>query len=170
MERELWAYSQRGDSFVSTNLAMAAHRTTVAAPTHPPTGQGPASTDYMALFDGHFDNLAAATNSGAALDQLAATTTMQYAEIKPLLTALKTTYRPSSYAAADSTDSTPSIPPTEAKRCIRKLKAAIRKNWHCGAFCSTHGWGVNKNHTSKNCRAKSPAMCPLVHVRTLQAW
>ena len=108
MEREIWDFFQRGDSFGFANLAMAYQGITVATPTHPTTGQGPSSTDYMALFDGHFDNLAAATNSGAALDQLAATTTMQYAEIKPLLTALKTTYRPSSYAAADATDSTPS--------------------------------------------------------------
>ena len=49
----------------------------------------------MAQFDGHFDNLAvAATNSGAALNQLAATTTTQYTEIKSLLTALKTVSSP----------------------------------------------------------------------------
>ena len=58
---------------------MAAHGITAELPTHPTTGQEPASKDYMAQFDGHFDNLAAAaTNSGAALNQLAATTTTHY--------------------------------------------------------------------------------------------
>ena len=48
------------------------------------------SEEMMAQFDGHFDNLAsAAINSGAALDQLAATTTTQYLDIKSLLTSLK---------------------------------------------------------------------------------
>ena len=105
----------------------------------------------MAQFNGHFDNLAAAsTNSGATLDQLAATTTTQYAEIKSLLTALKTAYGLSSYAAAAVTDSTPLIPPAEAKHRISQLEAAIRNNWNYGAFCSTYGWGVNEYHTSKN--------------------
>ena len=77
MERELRASYQRGESFGSANLAMAAHGVTAVMPTY--TSAGPASTDYMAQFDGHFDNLAAAaTNSGTALDQLAANTTMQY--------------------------------------------------------------------------------------------
>ena len=79
MERVLRASYHRGDSFGPANLAMAVHRITAALPSHTTTGWGPASKDYMAQFDGHFDNLAAAaTNSGAALDQLAATTTTQY--------------------------------------------------------------------------------------------
>ena len=79
MEREIRASSQRGDSFRSANLEMAAHIINMALPNHPTTGQGPASKDYMAQFDGHFDNLAsAATNSVAALEQLAATTTTHY--------------------------------------------------------------------------------------------
>ena len=81
MDRELCASSQRGDSFGSANLAIAADVITAVLPTHPTNGRGPASTDdMMAQFDGHFDNLAAAvTNSGAALDHLDATTTTQYA-------------------------------------------------------------------------------------------
>ena len=71
----------------------------------------------MAQFNGHFDNLAAtAANSGADLDQLAATTTAQYSEIKYPLIALETASNrdssPSSYAAAAATESTLSIPPT----------------------------------------------------------
>ena len=38
MERELCASSQRGDSFSSANLAMAANGISAAPPTHPPTG------------------------------------------------------------------------------------------------------------------------------------
>ena len=56
----------------------------------------------MAQFYSRFDNLAAAaTNSCTALDQLAATTTTHYSEIKALLTAFNTasyrSYGPSSY-------------------------------------------------------------------------
>ena len=58
---------------------MAAHRINAALPTHTTTGLGPASKDYMAQFDGHFNNLAATTtNSSAAFGQLAATTTTHY--------------------------------------------------------------------------------------------
>ena len=62
---------------------MAAHGISAASPTHPPTGRQTAmslsSEEMMAQFDRHFDNItSAATNSGAALDQLAATTTTQY--------------------------------------------------------------------------------------------
>ena len=68
---------RENSGFGSANLAMAAHGITVTMPTH--TSTGPSSKDYMAHFDGRFDNLAAAaTNSGAALDQVAATTTTQY--------------------------------------------------------------------------------------------
>ena len=87
---------------------MSARRITAALPTHPTSV--PASKDYMAQFDGNFENLAVtAKNSGAALDQLAATTTTQYTEIKNLLAALKTTSNrtssPSSYATAAATNS-----------------------------------------------------------------
>ena len=79
MEREVRASYQRGDSFASANLLMDAHGITAALPTHTTTGLGPASKDYMAQFDGPFDNLAdSSTNSGAALDQLSATITTQY--------------------------------------------------------------------------------------------
>ena len=109
----------------------------------------------MAQLDGHFDNLAAtSTNSGATLDQLAATTTTQYTEIKNLLAALKTasnrTSSPSSYATAAATNSTPSLLLTDSKRRISQIEDVVHNNWHRGDFCSTHGWGVNKNHTSKN--------------------
>ena len=76
MEREIRDSSQRGDSFGSANLAMVAHGITTALPTH--ITSGPDSEYYMAQFYGNFGNLAASTtNSGAALDQLDATTTTQ---------------------------------------------------------------------------------------------
>ena len=89
---------------------MTSHGITAALTTHPTSG--PSSKDYMAQSDGHFDNLAAAAkNSGTALNQLAATTTMQYTEIKYLLAALKTasycTSRLISYATDANTDTTP---------------------------------------------------------------
>ena len=56
---------------------MVNHVITTKLPTYPTSV--PASKDYMSQFDGHFDNLAvAAPNSGAALNQLAATTTTYY--------------------------------------------------------------------------------------------
>ena len=136
---------------------MAAHGITMALPTHPTSG--PDYKDYMAHFDGHLDKLAdAATNSGADLNQLSTTTTTQYTEIKALPAALKTvsnrTPSPISYATADTNDSIPSILPTDAKLCISQLEAAVCNNWNRGAFFSTHGWGVNENHMSKNFRAK----------------
>ena len=77
MERELRASSQRGDSFGSDNLVMVVHGITASLHTH--STSGPASKYYMAHFDDHFNNIAAAaTNVGLSLDQLAATTTMQY--------------------------------------------------------------------------------------------
>ena len=77
----------------------------------------------MAQFDGHSDNLAAAAiNSGADLDQLAATATTQYTEIKALLAALKTASNRTSslisYSTASTTDSIPYIPPTDSKQRI----------------------------------------------------
>ena len=143
---------------------MAAHGITKVLPTHPTLG--PASKDYMSQFDRHFDNLAAAaTNSGASFYQLAVTTTTQYMEIKALLATLNTASnrasRLSSYATSSATDSTPLVPPTEAKWRIIQLEAAVCNNWNRGAFYYTHGWDVNKNHMSKNFCAKK-----YVHVST----
>ena len=91
---------------------MAAHGISSALPTHPPTVRLPAmplSSKYMmAQSEGHFNNPAsAATNSGAALDQIAATTTTQYSEINSLLTSLKDAIVNSSHSAAAATSATP---------------------------------------------------------------
>ena len=115
------------------------------------------SEDIMAHFDGHFDNLSsAAKNSGAALDQLAATTTTQYSEIKSLLDSLKAATGNGLHSAAAATVATPTINQKKAKKRILQLEAAVHNNWHRGAFCSTHGWGVNENHTSNNYLSKNP--------------
>ena len=120
------------------------------------------SKEMMAQLYGHFNNLAsAATNSGADLDQLAATTTTQYSEIKSLLASLKATAVNGLHSAAAATSETPPITQEQAKKRILQLEAAVHNNWHCGAFCSTHGWGVNVNHTSENFRSHNP-----VHVAT----
>ena len=111
----------------------------------------------MAQFDGQFDNLAsAATNSGAALDQLASTTTTQYLEIKSLLTSLKAAAVNSSHSAAASSDATPPTTQEKSKKRIQKLEAVVHNNWYRGYFCFTHGWGVNENHTSAKCRSQKP--------------
>ena len=66
------------------------------------------SEEMMAQFDRHFNNLAlAATNSGAALKQLTATTTTQYLEIKALLTFLKAAAGNGSQSAAAVTAASP---------------------------------------------------------------
>ena len=133
MERELRASYQRCDSFGSAHLAMVTHGISAALPIHPPTGRRPAmplsSEEMMAQFDGHFDNLAlAATRSGAALDQLAATTTTQYLEIKALLTSLKATAVNGSHSAVAGTAASPLTPQEQSKKRIQQLEAAMRNN------------------------------------------
>ena len=61
-----------------------------------------------------------------------------------------------SHAAAADTDASPTTSQYQAKKRIQQLDAAVRNNWHRDAFCSTHGWGVNENHTSANCRSQKP--------------
>ena len=140
---------------------MVAHGISAASPIQPPTGRLTAmplsSEEMMAQFDGHFDNLAsAATNSGASLDQLAATTTTQYSYIKALLTSLKAAAVNTSHAAATAISVSPPTSQDQAKKRIQELEATVRNKWHRGAFCSTRGWVVNENHTSANCRSQKP--------------
>ena len=135
MEWELRASSQRGDSFGFAHLVMVAHGISSASSIHPPTGQRLAmllsSEDMMAKFDGHFDNPAlAATSSGAALDQLAATTTTQYLDIKALLTLLKSAVVNGPHSAAAATAASPLTSQEQYKKRIQQLEAAVRNNWH----------------------------------------
>ena len=143
MERELRASSQWYVSFGSAHPAMVAHGISAASPIQPPTDRRLAmplsSKEMMAQFNGHLDNLSsAATNSGAALHHLTATTTTQYSEIKALITLLKAAAVNTSHAAADATSASPLTSQYQVKKRIQKLEVAVRNNWHHGAFCSTH--------------------------------
>ena len=99
------------------------------------------SKKMMTQFNGHFENLAsAATNSGAVLDQLAATTTTQYSYIKALLTLFKAAIVNGAHYTADATAAAPPASQEKSKKRIQKFEAAMRNNWHHGAFFFTHGW------------------------------
>ena len=146
IERELCASSQRGDSFGSAHLDMVAHGISAASPTQTPTGQQPAmplsSEEIMAQFDGHFINLAsAATNSGAALDQLASTSTTQFSDIKSLLTSLKAAALNGSHSAAATTSTTPQTTQEQSKKRIQQLEAAVpnKKASRCLFFSPMDG-------------------------------
>ena len=77
------------------------------------------SKEMMAQFDRHFDNLAsAATNSGASLNQLAATTTTQYSEINALLTSLKAAAVNSLHSSASVTAASPPTNQEQSKKGI----------------------------------------------------
>ena len=73
-----------------------------------------------------------------------------------MLTSLKAAAVNGSHSAAASTTATPPITQEQSKKRILQLEAAMRNNWHRGAFCSTHGWGVNEKHTSENFRPQKP--------------
>ena len=125
-------------------MAIVAHGISTASPIQPPTGRQPAmplsSKEMISQFDRHFDNLAlAATNSGAALDQLAVTTTTQYSEIKALLTSLKAAAVYGSYSAAAGTAASPPTPQEQSKKRIQQLEAAVpnKKASRCLFF---HPW------------------------------
>ena len=120
------------------------------------------SEEMMTQFNGHFDNIAtASTNSGAALDQLAATTTTQYSYIKALLTSLKAAAANGAHSAAATTTAAPPTSQEQSKNLTQQLEAAVRNNWYRGEFFSTHGWGVNENHSSANFRSQKLAIPPL---------
>ena len=61
-----------------------------------------------------------------------------------------------SHSAAAATAAAPPSTQEQVKNRILQLEANVRNNWHCGAFFSTHGWGVNKNHTRANCQSQKP--------------
>ena len=82
--------------------------------------------------------------------------TTQYSDIKAFLTSSKTAAVNGSHSAAAATYATPPNNEEQSKKHIQELEAAVRNKWHRGDFCSTHGWGVNKNHTSAKCRSQKP--------------
>ena len=111
-------------------MAMVPNGISTASPIQPPTGRRPAmllsSKEMMAQFDGHFDNLAlASTNSGAALDQLSATTTTHYSDIKALLTSLKAAAVNTLNTDADAPAASPPTSQDQSKKRIQQLEAAV---------------------------------------------
>ena len=98
----------------------------------------------------------AATNNGLMLSQLTdanaqldATTSMQYQNIKKLLTDIKLSSSPpnprSSSTGAGATDD---------QQTIKLLQATIKNCWIIGEFCSSHGWVVGHLHSSITCKNK----------------
>ena len=114
--------------------------------------------DILEQLDGHFDNLVlAATNSHAALDQIAATTTTeQCVDIKAALENLASaaTNKPAPRSKPRNTNP---LPPTK-KRVMEKwiliLQSSVNNKWKVGGFCSTHGHGAHAVHDSGNCADK----------------
>ena len=125
----------------------------------------------MAQLNGHFYNLVADnTNSGVALDQLVAIIITQYAEIKVVLTTLKTTSSSTSYAAAAAADSTPSIPPDEAKRQKSSNWRPTFATTGIVVLSDTPMVGVStKTAQTRTAAPRNPATFPLPHMLTLQA-
>ena len=77
------------------------------------------SEEMRSQFDAQFGNLASdSTNSGAALDQLAVTTTAQYSKIKGLITLFKAASVNGAHSAADVTAATPLTTQEQSKKRI----------------------------------------------------
>ena len=100
----------------------------------------------------------AATNSGLTLLQLtdanarlATATSMQYQTIKKLLTEIKLSF---SYLNPRSFSTGAGAGATSDQQTIRLLQSAVKNLWICGGFCSSHGWGVSRLHSSSTCKNK----------------
>ena len=109
----------------------------------------------------------AATNSNAALEQLATTTTNQYVEIKASLNRL-TAATPTGAVAPTPAYNSTDLPRTEKQtydKQIRLLQSSIRNKWVLKTiFCSTHRWGIGPGHTSAECKGKKDDGKPVGHV------
>ena len=98
------------------------------------------SKEMMAQFDGHFENLASATtNSGAALDQIAATTTTQYSDIKSLLTSLKAAAINGSHSAAAATSTNPQPHKNNSRSASSNLRLPCAKTGIAVPFAPSMG-------------------------------
>ena len=87
LESKTAAAGDAPDMFGTAAAAQQLHGIVPSLPTA--SGHGGGTQGLLELLDGQFDALVAASStSNAALDQLAATTTQQYAEIKDALTNL----------------------------------------------------------------------------------
>ena len=99
------------------------------------------------------------TNSSTTLYQLteantrlASANSSQYQTIKKLLTDIKKSnpYSPN----PRSLGSGAGAGATNDQHTIRLLQSAVKNRWIVGGFCSSHGWGVNYQHSSATCNNK----------------
>ena len=107
----------------------------------------------LELLGGQFDALAAASStSNAAMDHLAAATTLQYADTKAALTNLSAATAATPTPIITASTRTGSLPSDqgETKKRIIILQAAVKNKWKVGGFCLTHGHGVHASHISTN--------------------
>jgi hypothetical protein len=146
VEREQRATSARSDVFGSASAAIAFHQTT------PPVRDfagGALGSSFQEQFASGMDALAlAATNDKTVLDNLVATNKTLSDSIAKKLSNLEA-------LLAKNSASNASVPgsPNDAKQ-VAQLKAAIKGKWVAGGFCSSHGYGVSADHTSKSCKNK----------------
>jgi hypothetical protein len=148
VEREQRATSARSDVFGSASAAIAFHQTT--PPVHEFAG-GALSSSFQEQFASGMDALAlAATNDKTVLDNLVATNKTLSDSIAKKLSNLEA-------LLAKNSASNPSAPSsTNDARQVAQLKAAIKGKWVAGGFCSSHGYGVSADHSSKTCKKKKP--------------
>ena len=93
------------------------------------------------------DNLAGAvTNEGTTL-KIFADTIAKLTETNATLAAA--TKQNNNTNTAYSTSNT-------SNHTVRQLKSVILGKWSIGAYCSSHGYGVQKEHGSKTCKKKEP--------------
>ena len=91
------------------------------------------------------DNLAGAvTNEGTTL-KIFADTIAKLTETNATLAASTKNNTSSTTASSSSTTS---------NFTVKQLQSAIRNKWSIGAYCSSHGYGVHKDHDSKTCPKK----------------
>ena len=104
----------------------------------------------------------AETNDKAVLEQLVATTTTQYTEIKDLLQELKYQRGSNNSGRNPNTNNTNTNHKLDGNymRKLKKrnatLKHNIMKGCSKGGFCSSHGHSVIAGHDSRDCPDRKP--------------
>ena len=136
LERKTDAASDAHDMFGTAAAAQRLHGIVPGLPSA--SSHGGDTQGLLEILDGYFDALAAASSArNAALDQLAATTTQQYAEIKVALTNLSTATAATSTPRRITGTRTGSLPSDqrETEKMILILQAAVKNKWKVGGFC-----------------------------------
>ena len=156
LERKTASAVDATDIFGTAAVAQRLHGIVPGLPNT--SGHGGDTHGLLELLDGQFDALMAAlSTSNAALYQLAAATTQQYAEIKAVLTNLSAATDCLLSSSRNDGTRTGSLPSDqrETEKSILILQAAVKNKWKVGGFCSTHGHGVRYSHSSTNCNDKN---------------